>query len=453
MPVSVITLQETWADNEIEMNYFNLPNYTMVYDNSRLSKHGGLITYIHDSFSFERLSDVVYNQNSTVYESMFLKIHNKTSEFTKYIIGNIYRRPSSILAELDQFIEEFTLVAHNLQEKPSKSYLCGDYNINFLKIDSSQHYSRFFENMTTLGFFPQITRPTRLSGDSNTLIDNIFTNNFCKPHLAGILVTPVSDHLMQFCIVKGRQGRNINNFPKGIEVENINPLSINNFKHAILKSNIYEKLAKNPDSDPNQNYEIFSSALTEAKTNHIPKKTQRFNKFKHRKEKWMTSELLKLVVRKNKLYREWKSTTDDNEYQIMQINFKTYERIVKNKIEETKQKYYFDKFTAQKNDMKKTWGTIDETLNRKRKSTEYPAEFFYNNRTIRDSKDIANSFNEYFSSIGPSLSENIDVSGQDKSYNGYLTNPANSQFSFTPVSENEILKIIKSLKKKKKLRY
>ena len=163
----------------------------------------------------------------------------------------------------------------------------------------------------------------------------------------------------------------------------------------------------------------------------------------------MTSELLKLVVRKNKLYREWKSTTDDNEYQIMEINFKTYERIVKNKIEETKQKYFFDKFTTQKNDMKKTWGTIDETLNRKRKSTEYPAEFFYNNRTIRDSKDIANSFNEYFSSIGPSLSENIDVSGQDTSYNGYLTNPVNSQFSFTPVSENEILKIIKSLKNKK----
>ena len=51
----------------------------------------------------------------------------------------------------------------------------------------------------------------------------------------------------------------------------------------------------------------------------------------------------------------------------MQINFKTYERIVKNKIEETKQKYYFDKFTSQKNDMKKTWATIDETLNRKRK--------------------------------------------------------------------------------------
>ena len=157
---------------------------------------------------------------------------------------------------------------------------------------------------------PKITRPIRLSGDSNTLIDNIhvFTNNFCKPHLAEILVTPVSDYLTQFCIINWRKGRPINNFPKCIEVENINPLFINNFKHAILKSNIYEKLAKNPDFDPNQNYEIFLSALTEAKTNHISKKTQRFclYKYKHSRETGMTSELLKLVVRKKKLYREWK---------------------------------------------------------------------------------------------------------------------------------------------------
>ena len=98
--------------------------------------------------------------------------------------------------------------------------------------------------MKTLGFFPKFARPTRLSGASNTLIYNIFTNNFGKPHLGGILVTPVSDHLMQFCIIKERQGRPINNFPKCIEVENINPLSINNFNHAILKLNIHEKLEK-----------------------------------------------------------------------------------------------------------------------------------------------------------------------------------------------------------------
>ena len=59
----------------------------------------------------------------------------------KTTVDYILRIQNIIKLELDQFIEEFTLVAHNLQDKPSKSYLCGDYNINLLKIDSSQHYN------------------------------------------------------------------------------------------------------------------------------------------------------------------------------------------------------------------------------------------------------------------------------------------------------------------------
>ena len=232
MTVSVITLQETWVGYETEMNFFNLLNYTMVNDDSRNSKHGGLITYFHNTFSFERISDDVYNQNSTFYESMFLKIYNKSSKFTKYCIGNIYRCPSSTIDELCQFIDELTTGTHNLQEQHMKSCLCGDYNINILKIDSLLHCNRFFENITTLGFFPQITRPTRLSGESNTLIDNIFTNDFCKPHLSGILVTPISDHLMQFCTIIGKKERASKNYPKYFEDKNLSPLALNNFKQS-----------------------------------------------------------------------------------------------------------------------------------------------------------------------------------------------------------------------------
>ena len=37
-----------------------------------------------------------------------------------------------------------------------------------------------------------------------------------------------------------------------------------------------------------------------------------------------------------------------------------------------------------KNDMKKTWKTIDETLNRRKTKTKFPSEFLVNNRS--DSK-------------------------------------------------------------------
>ena len=89
---------------------------------------------------------------------------------------------------------------------------------------------------------------------------------------------------------------------------------------------MYKKLKTDPNANPNNNYEILSSAIIESKSNHIPKKTQRFNKYKHKKEKWMSSALLKSVVHKNKLHRVWKSTTDNNEYQRKQVNFKTYEQ-------------------------------------------------------------------------------------------------------------------------------
>ena len=144
----------------------------------------------------------------------------------------------------------------------------------------------------------------------------------------------------------------------------------------MIKSNVYEKLKTDPDANPNYNYEILSSVIIESKANRLPKKSQRFNRYKHKKEKWMSSALLKSVVHKNKLYRDWKSKTDNNEYQINQVNFKTYERILKNMIEESKQKYYFDTFSAQKNDMKKTWATIDEKLKRKKIQPIFRKNFY-----------------------------------------------------------------------------
>ena len=63
-------------------------------------------------------------------------------------------------------------------------------------------------------------------------------------------------------------------------------------------------------------------------------------------------------------------------------------------------------------------------------------------------KDIANSFNEYFSNIGPSLSEKNDMSGNIMTYSDYLTNPVHSKFSFSPVLGKETLNIINNLKKK-----
>ena len=58
--------------------------------------------------------------------------------------------------------------------------------------------------------------------------------------------------------------------------------------------------------------------------------------------------------------------------------------------------------------MKKTWRTINETLNRNKKSSNVPSLFYDNGRTLSSMKKIANAFNVYFASIGEKLASEIE---------------------------------------------
>ena len=62
---------------------------------------------------------------------------------------------------------------------------------------------------------------------------------------------------------------------------------------------------------------------------------------------------------------------------------------------------YFDQiFTANKSDIKKTCKTINETLNRSKRSSNVTSIFYHNGFTLSNTKDIANAFNVYFANIG-----------------------------------------------------
>ena len=51
------------------------------------------------------------------------------------------------------------------------------------------------------GFFPHINTPTRVTGSTATLIDNIYTNEMSVNIEPGILINDISDHLPILCMV------------------------------------------------------------------------------------------------------------------------------------------------------------------------------------------------------------------------------------------------------------
>ena len=46
--------------------------------------------------------------------------------------------------------------------------------------------------------------------------------------------------------------------------------------------------------------------------------------------------------------------------------------------------------------MKKTWSTINETLNRSKNKTAFPSNFMINILSVEDHQEIANHLNRFF---------------------------------------------------------
>ena len=60
--------------------------------------------------------------------------------------------------------------------------------------------------LTSRGFYPLVSLPTRITDTTATLIDNIFTNNVDCQIASGLVMADISDHLPVYAFVGGVGG-------------------------------------------------------------------------------------------------------------------------------------------------------------------------------------------------------------------------------------------------------
>ena len=84
------------------------------------------------------------------------------------------RKCSCIIKFIEYLNTEFDLL-----DKPNKSiYRKGDFNVNLLNIDADQLTADFYQTLISYSLIPTITKPTRITHHTATLIDDIFTNDY-----------------------------------------------------------------------------------------------------------------------------------------------------------------------------------------------------------------------------------------------------------------------------------
>ena len=191
-PFAIIAITETWLESDNYLDFLFLNDYEFCHKN-RLNKKGCVVAiYVHKTLNFKmqkNMSMVIDDVMESI--TIELCINNKRN----VIVSCVYRTPGS---NVDIFNEHLEIMIRKVSNPNKSMFLCGDFNLDLLNLPTK----RFIDMMFSLGMFPLISKPSRITDVSATLIDNIFTNELTYTITSGLLINDISDHLPVFAICR-----------------------------------------------------------------------------------------------------------------------------------------------------------------------------------------------------------------------------------------------------------
>ena len=419
---TIYGFSETWINVNTPI-LFNKTGYTFIHSDRQYGRGGGVGMLILNSINFKVRNYIMPQSND--FESIFIEIDN--NKHKPVIVGVVYRKPKSNIKTFTDVLDESLL---RLSSENKLTYIMGDFNIDHLKTIQN-NVSDFTNMIFSHSFLPLIDQPTRVTENSASLIDNIYTNNICASITPGILYCDATDH---FPIFQVTYRHRVIPMLDPITYRKIDNDTLNALKADLANAN-WINILQNDNVD--NAYDIFSDTFKTIYDKNFKitvKKTH--NKYK---KPWLTMELVKLIRKKHKLYKKYcKDATEVNKK-----SYKNMRNIVNKLLRKARKDYYFDKFQVNKNNLKNTWNIIKKLIGNKNKTL--PTYMIVNGDKVEDNKDIANSFNDLFVNLGNKLHMSIDINTFD--FEQYmLHNVPDKSLFLKPINDSEVLNVVKSFK-------
>ena len=162
-----------------------------------------------------------------------------------------------------------------------------DHNMDFLKHSVHKRTQDFIELNLDNNMLPTITRPTRITNNSATLIDNIMVSqNLMTNTDSSIIVDDISDHLPS--LVKLTDQLQKMNTTKVITSRNLNENNLTKIKDSLTTIDWSAVITENVD----KSFDLFHNELLKTLDRHAPIVTRKLNNKNYRREPWITPALL-----------------------------------------------------------------------------------------------------------------------------------------------------------------
>ncbi|XP_028409262.1 uncharacterized protein LOC114531856 [Dendronephthya gigantea] len=365
-PFDIITLSETWLkDNPYLLDYVSIPGYVNVFRNRDRIRGGGVGIYLRDHINFKRRQDIEKLQPEM--EHIWLEIPGRNKN-SKLLLGVVYRSEKILSRQI--WLDGFkSILSYLAAQWDGLLLITGDTNVDLLN-SSSPLTKQYLEILDMHNLQQMVTKPTRITVTSRTLIDHFITNDAHKITHTDVIHCPlVSDHSAPYVCVNARVTRFLPRYKYLRDERNYTEAAfVEDFKN-IPMSIVYSV------DDPDGKLELFNTMFSNCLERHVPMKRAKITR---PPAPWLKDENIKdLQVQRNKLQLETRNTNDPT----LRATYRQLRNMVKSKIKKAKRN--FMQRALSKRNSKAVWQVIHRVLKP-------------NPKPIRQDPD---SLNAYFSNI------------------------------------------------------
>ena len=180
----IILVSETKLKTSENLNHF-LKGYKFMHKGTR-TNWGGVGIFAKANIPIKVCHE--FDLNIPDCEDIWVQIELEYGK--KCVIGVIYCHPKQ---NLNRFHLSFEKVLELLSCKNVTYYIGGDFNINLLQ---NENKVKAYIDMTfSLRAIPLITHCTRVTDNSQSLLNHVYTNNISNETHSYILLDDISDHM------------------------------------------------------------------------------------------------------------------------------------------------------------------------------------------------------------------------------------------------------------------
>ena len=366
------------------------------------------------------------------------------------MIVNFYRSPSR---DTNNFISLLDHVLNRLDRHSRKHVMFfGDANVDLIKYDTDSSSQNLIDTLAKYGFAQTVSKPTRVTDHSATLIDHVYTNNIENTLSSNVLTFDISDHLATLTTTKLRAisqrhttHSNRTNTTKYRQTRTINEANNAIFKE-LLEGETWEEARESGCA--NEQYDKFSEIYMKHYNTAYPVKSNCSRRENERSDPkpWILPWLETACARKQQLYHlNITEPTDENiaAYDKMKLFCSKHVNLAK-------ERYYKKQFEKYQDCSKKQWEIINGLLNRKRRGSDQVRLKDTDGTILSTNSAVAEKFNGYFSSIAATIKSQISSrqTFDPGGFQDYLTGSCPTSIYLEPATPTEIHRIIIGLKNK-----